>query len=142
MAKAGKKNLFDTWMYKSSDLVQHAARAYGERLVSDVCITNQKKADASCQDILAKLHQLYLLTIIERNLGWFIKQRLIPVWASEKVVEASSRLCAEIAPQSLALTDAFGLSDAMVSAPIALDWIKYNEYDNQGEVEEYHTASD
>ena len=134
MAKAGKTKLFETWMYKSSDLVQHAAQAYGERLVSEICTTTQKTADISLQEILTKLHKLYLITIIERNLGWFVSQRLIPVWASSKVSEVACQLCSEIAPQSLALSDAFALTDDMVSAPIALDWIKYNEYDNQGEV--------
>ena len=35
MMKAGKDGLFDTWMYDESDLVQAAARSYGERLVSE-----------------------------------------------------------------------------------------------------------
>ena len=133
MAKAGKPKLFETWMYESSDLVQSAAHAYGERLVSEVCLNTQKSADPSLQDILSKLHQLYLVTIVERNLGWFVSQRLIPVWASGKVSEVAQELCREIAPQSLALSDAFGLTDDMISAPIAMDWIKYNEFDNQGE---------
>lgn len=32
---AGKAGLFDTWMMQESDLVQAAARAFGERLISD-----------------------------------------------------------------------------------------------------------
>lgn len=35
MAAAGKSALFDTWMLRESDLVQAAARAYGERLVAE-----------------------------------------------------------------------------------------------------------
>ena len=126
-------------MYESSDLVQHAAVAYGERLVSEVCLKQQKTADASLKDILTKLHKLYLITIIERNLGWFVAQRLITVRTSAKVPDIACKLCAEIAPQSLALTEAFGLTDDMISAPIAMDWIKYNEFDNQGEALESHT---
>ena len=40
----------------------------------------------------------------------------------------------ELGPESLALTESFAISDTMLSAPIALDWVKYNSYDNQGEV--------
>lgn len=138
MARAGKPKMFDTWMYQSSDLVQHAARAYGERHVSEVCLSKLDTADESLKDILDKLHRLYLITIVERNLGWFVSQRLIPVWASSQVSEMAVQLCKEITPQSLALTDAFGLTDDMVSAPIAMDWIKYNEHDNQGEVQTGH----
>ncbi len=43
-------------------------------------------------------------------------------------------ICHSLSPMALGLTDAFGLSDAMLSAPIALDWVKYNQYDNQGEL--------
>ena len=57
-----------------------------------------------------------------------------------QVPDLACRLCAEIAPQSLALAEAFGLTDDMISAPIAMDWIKYNEYDNQGEALVGHTA--
>ena len=33
MKAAGKKELFGTWMLQESDLIQGAARAYGDRLV-------------------------------------------------------------------------------------------------------------
>lgn len=35
MAKAGREGTFKTWMLEESDLIQAAARAYGERLVSE-----------------------------------------------------------------------------------------------------------
>ena len=50
------------------------------------------------------------------------------------VSDARSELCKLISPDALSLTDAFGLSDAMISAPIAVDWVNFNEFDNQGEV--------
>lgn len=134
MFKAGRSKLFETWMYDSSDLIQHAARSYGERLVSEVCLDVTKKSDEGLHEILGKLHKLYLVNIIEQNLGWFVSKRLIPTWAAKKVPEVAAQLCKELGPQSLAITDAFALTDDMISAPIALDWIKYNEVDNQGEL--------
>jgi acyl-CoA oxidase len=50
------------------------------------------------------------------------------------VNEATAEACRVIAPHALELTDAFDLTDDMISAPIALDWVKYNVGDNQGEV--------
>ena len=32
------------------------------------------------------------------------------------------------------LIDSFDLPEDMLAAPIASDWVKYNEYDNQGEL--------
>ena len=51
-----------------------------------------------------------------------------------KVNEAAAEVCRTIAPYSLRLCDAFQLSDAMLSAPIARDWVDYNVGDNRGEV--------
>jgi len=34
----------------------------------------------------------------------------------------------------LSLVEAFGLPDEVLAAPIATDWVKYNEIDNQGEM--------
>ena len=44
------------------------------------------------------------------------------------------KLCAEIAPLSMDLIDAFGLPEEVLAAPIASDWVKYNEVNNQGEL--------
>ncbi len=33
-------------------------------------------------------------------------------------------LCAELGPQAISLCDAFAITDTMLSAPIALDWVQ------------------
>lgn len=135
MMKAGKENLYDTWMYKESDLIQMAALSYGERLVCEQFERAiQEKAGPTLKPILGQLHELYMLTRVEKNLGWFITSGILPTDVAQGVSKASAKLCAEIAPQALALTDAFAITDTMLSAPIARDWVKFNTYDNQGEV--------
>jgi len=54
---------------------------------------------------------------------------------AQKVSSRAAQLCIELTPQSLALTEAFAINDEMLSAPIARDWVKYNEGDNQGELD-------
>ncbi|KAJ1974397.1 hypothetical protein H4R34_004731, partial [Dimargaris verticillata] len=39
-----------------------------------------------------------------------------------------------LAPQALHIVDGFGIPDALLNAPIALDWERFNEYDNKGEI--------
>ena len=68
--------------------------------------------------------------------SWFILEGGLSLDAAESVPRISRRLCAEIGPQALALCDAFDISDTMLSAPVALDWVGYNSYDNQGELED------
>ena len=50
------------------------------------------------------------------------------------VKNTAIKLCQELGPHALSLCDAFGITDTMLSAPIALDWVQYNTYDNQGEL--------
>ena len=38
MAKAGKDGTFNTWMLEESDLIQGAARAYGDNLIATRCV--------------------------------------------------------------------------------------------------------
>ena len=51
-----------------------------------------------------------------------------------QVLEVSREVCREVGPDALALCDAFDISDSMLSAPIAHDWVTYNDRDNQGEL--------
>ena len=134
IASAGKDKVFETWMFHSSDLVQHAARSYGERLVSDRCKVTRDQADISLKNTLAKIHHLYLINVVSRNLAWLLTNNLVSIETAKNIPDLSSRLCKEIAPMSLALVKSFDLNDYMISAPIAKDWVKYNEYDNQGEL--------
>ena len=131
---AGKKELFNMWMYQESDLVQGAARAFGERVVSEAFAQGIKDADETLEPILTQLYKLYLLNIIEKDLGNFIILGLLTPEMAAEVAPAARELCRQLAPQSLALCDAFDIPDYMLSAPIALDWVRFNEGDNHGEV--------
>lgn len=52
------------------------------------------------------------------------------------IKDVSAMLCADLGPQSLAICESFAITDTMLSAPIALDWVDYNTYDNQGEIKQ------
>merc|ERR1712142_1235551 len=136
LMQAGKKGLFDTWMMKESDLVQHAAYSYGERMISKQtqAIIDSPDTDPSLVPMLKELRRLYLLDCVLKDLGWFAANSMISPQTAKQVNEATAEACRVIAPHALNLTDAFALTDDMISAPIALDWVKYNVGDNQGEV--------
>lgn len=86
------------------------------------------------QSILSKIFSVYHATIIEKNLSWFVINGLISSSEINAVKRFSADLCAELGGQSLAICESFGLTDTMLSAPIALDWVGFNTYDNQGEL--------
>ena len=131
---AGKSGLFDTWMYDESDLIQGAARAYGERLVCEQFTEAYNTADPALRAVLHQLRNLFLIDIIEKDLGWFLSHGVLPLEAGRSVNKTAAALCKELSPHALSLCDSFKIPDAMLSAPIALDWVTYNQYDNQGEV--------
>lgn len=135
MKRAGKDGLFAAWMYNHSDLVQAAALAYAERLVSEQFREVISKADANLCPVLDRLYQLYAVDCIERALGWYsVSDAGLSLDMAKEIPAEARRLCHNLAPDAVALAEAFGITDAMLSAPIACDWIRYNEYDNQGEL--------
>merc|ERR1712042_327622 len=78
---------------------------------------------------------LHLLSTLEKDLSTFLSAGLINNNQAETVLTINRRLCSELAPSALALIESFGLPEEMLQSPIASDWIGYNEYDNQGELQ-------
>ena len=135
MMKAGQKGLFDTWMHKESDVIQGAAHAYGDRLISEQFHAVIPGAEPSLVPVLQKVLHLYLINNIEKNLAWYLTSGNMSIEHGKQVATISQRLCRELSPHALHLVEAFGITDTMLSAPIAQDWVKYNVGDFEGEVE-------
>merc|ERR1711963_140584 len=134
MVKAGKDGTFNTWMLEESDLIQGAARAYGDNLIATRFATVLTECDPELKPMLEKIFTLYALTTIERNLSWFILSNTLTTVQGQNVKDLAGQMCAELGSQALAICDSFAITDTMLSAPIALDWVQYNTYDNQGEL--------
>merc|ERR1719187_995314 len=134
MAAAGKAGTYTSWMFEESDLIQHAAKSFGDRLVADRMALAVQEASEDMRPILPLLNTLYLATILEKNLSWFVINSLLQPSDIPALRAVSSDLCAQLGPQALAICESFGITDTMLSAPIALDWVGYNSYDNQGEL--------
>jgi len=134
MAKAGKDGTYSSWMFEESDLIQHAAKSFGERLIADRFLVKVEEADEDMKPILTLIYTLYLTNMVEKNLTWLVISGLLKPGDINVVKESSANLCAELGPQALAVCESFGITDTMLSAPIALDWVGFNSYDNQGEL--------
>jgi len=134
MSAAGREGTFTTWMLQESDLIQMAARGFGDNLIAERFGQVLKECDRELNPLLEKVFTLYCTTVIERNLPWFIISKTLPKESGEKVKALNRQLCAELGTQALAICDSFAITDTMLSAPIALDWVQYNTYDNQGEL--------
>jgi len=134
LAAAGKAGTYQSWMFEESDLIQHAAKSFGDRLVADRVALAVEQADPELKEILTQIQSLYLLTIIEKDLAWFSISGLIKPSDIPVVKKEAAEFCAKLGPQALAICESFGITDTMLSAPIALDWVGYNTIDNRGEL--------
>ena len=152
--KLQEKGIFNTWMLKEQDLIQAFAKSYADRIIceafKDTLAGQYGEVDPSTVPVLNKILHLHLLSTLEKDLPTFLEAGLLSPGQAEAAVTINRRLCAELAPSALALIETFGLPEEMLQvmimimivimtmmlqSPIASDWIGYNAYDNQGELQ-------
>ena len=131
---AGEK-LFDVWMKQESDLVQAAAHAYGERVCLEQTIrTLEANPDVPGRQVLQDLLRLYALSSLEDDLGQILTEGVVTLEQAKRIPDLARGLCHRLAPHAGTLVEGFGIPRHLITAPIALDWEKYNTVDNQGEI--------
>ena len=125
--------MFETWMNQESDLVQSCGKSYGERLSAEATLDLIEK-NPELAPILDPIVNQYMCDIIEKDCGTFLSLGLMSIDEYNNIVTRSQKLCEELSGQCMNVIEAFNIPDELLSAPIALDWNKFNSYDNQGEV--------
>eukprot|EP00164_Ancoracysta_twista_P034301 GFYU01074108.1.p2 GENE.GFYU01074108.1~~GFYU01074108.1.p2 ORF type:complete len:105 (+),score=23.46 GFYU01074108.1:3-317(+) len=86
--------------------------------------------DAGTREALRTLCDLFALSKIEGDLGWFMTHTPLPQWAGRDITERVNTICKEIQEQDcLAMLDAFGIPNDINSIPIAVgdEWVKIME---------------
>lgn len=135
LAAAGRAKMFQTWMLEQNESIQSAGRTYGERIVADEFKSVVDNSEGSTKEVLQDLLDLHLTSYVKDNSAWFLTQELISPDQAKQVTAEFDRLCQILTPQALNLVESFAISDEMLSAPIARDWVGYNEVDNKGELD-------
>ena len=108
-------------LIECQDHLVETARAYVERLVLEQFMAGVKNcADRSLEKALGNLVDLYALAQIERDRGWFLEHGYIENGKSKAIRKLVNQLCREVREQAVPLVDAFGISDELLAAPIAL----------------------
>ena len=128
-----KKPLFQVWMNEDQDKVQIVAEIYSLRVVNDAVL---RLLENECQDTKALIRKCLLLSQyadINKHLGYLVSNGLIKKTDTKVLRERFNALAAELAPASLSICESFGIPKKML-APIAMDWVEYNEWDNNGEI--------
>ncbi len=105
----------------AQDHVLHAGRAHIDRIVLEAFVAGiDRCTDTGTRALLDRLCDLYVLSIIEEDRAWFLEHERLTAPRAKAVTEAVNTLCRELRPYAVALTDAFGLPDEWLAAPIAL----------------------
>jgi acyl-CoA oxidase len=121
------KKLIDEGLeaYDAFNVVQHqmidVAEAYLERVVLEQFqIAIAKVEDAKTKEILSKLNQLYALSQIEKNKGWYLEDGYMEAVKTKAIRKMVNQLCWDIRPDAVSLVNAFDIPESCLAAPIAV----------------------
>ena len=68
--------------------------------------------DPAAAALLARLRDLFVLSLVEADLGWFLAHGRLGRADARTVTRHVDRLCAELRPHAVTLVDAFGIDPA------------------------------
>jgi acyl-CoA oxidase len=105
----------------SQDHVLLTARVHIERVILESFVAGIDRCDdPAIAELLGKVCDLYALSMIERDRGWFLEHGRLSAQRSKAIIAAVNDLCGELRAHAGLLVDAFGVPDEVVAAPIAL----------------------
>ncbi|PIB34590.1 acyl-CoA oxidase [Reichenbachiella sp. 5M10] len=95
--------------------------AYVERVVLEQFVEQvEKTSDTGCQAVLTQLCQLFALSLIEKNKGWYLENGYMEGVKTKAIRREINQLCSVVRENAVPLVDAFGIPDSCLAAPIAM----------------------
>ena len=82
---------------------------------------------------MQKLYKLFVVDLLLKNIG-FLAVHLISKQDIQRLQSQSNELVKLLGKDTKNISDSLGVHESMIKAPIAHDWVKYNTYDNFGEL--------
>jgi acyl-CoA oxidase len=111
---------FDAFNVCQNHLVQ-VSFAYIERIILEQFVERvQNTDDGGCKAILQKLCQLYALSQIDINKGWYLENGYMEGIKTKAIRKTLDQLCWEIRQDAVPLVEAFKIPDALLAAPIGI----------------------
>ncbi len=109
---------FDAFNVSQTHLVQ-VSFAYIERIILEKfqeAVINTK--DKGCQQVLRKLCNLFALSQLEKNKGWYLEQGYMEGTKTKAIRKLMNQLCWEIRQEAVPLVESFRIPESSL-APIA-----------------------
>lgn len=125
-AKRLKKHLsrgmdsFDAFNQTQYHLV-NVGHAYIERVILEQFIKQVKQTkDKACKTVLKKLCDLFALSQIEKNRGWYLEHGYMEGVKTKAIRKLVNQLCWETRQEAVPLVDAFKIPDSCLGAAIII----------------------
>lgn len=110
---------FDAFNVAQHHLIQ-VGFAYVERIVLEKFIEQVRNTkDPGCQAILRKLCQLFALSQIDKNKGWYLENGYMEGVKTKAIRKLVNQLCWDVRQEAVPLVDAFKIPESCLFAPIA-----------------------
>ncbi|WP_229071189.1 acyl-CoA dehydrogenase [Actinoplanes sp. DH11] len=101
------------------DHVLRTATAHIERITLEAFVAGiERAADPAAKALLSRLCDLYALSVIEADKGWFLEHGRLTPARSKAVTGVVNDLLRELRPQMRTLVDAFAVPDSWLNAAI------------------------
>jgi acyl-CoA oxidase len=103
----------------AQDHVVEAARAHVDRIILEAFVAGIDACeDAAASAMLARVCDLYALSSIEADKGWYLEHGRITPARSKQVTAAVNDLCSRLRPHAQDLVDAFGIPRAWLGTEL------------------------
>lgn len=104
----------------AQDHVLRLGAVHVDRIVLEAFVAGiERCADESVTDLLERVCDLYVLSTIEEDNGWFLGHNRLDTDRAKLVTSTVNSLCRELRPHVPTLLDAFDIPDEWIKAPIA-----------------------
>ena len=111
---------FDAFNVSQHHLIQ-VGLAYIERIILEQFILQVSYTkDKGCKAVLKKLCDLFALSLIDENKGWYLEQGYMEGVKTKAIRKLMNQLCWEIRQDAVPLVNAFKIPDSCLAAPIAI----------------------
>lgn len=98
----------------------NVGKAYTERIVLEQFIEQVNTTEnPSLRTVLKKLCDLFALSQIEKNKGWYLEHGYMEGVKTKSIRAMVNKLCWEVRQEAVPLVDAFQIPDSCLAAPIA-----------------------
>ncbi len=115
---SGGMDSFDAFNVSQQHLID-VATAHIERVILEQFIKQiAQTKDAGCKAVLTKLCQLFALSQMEKNRGWYLESGYMEAAKTKAIRKLVSQLCWDIRQEAVPLVDAFKIPESCL-APIA-----------------------